>query len=188
MIGNNIEYIQAYTEMKCLLKYFPIDYIKKIPTKLLEFIYKNSDEKYNIEVDLKKDLKNQNISKKTKVMLAVLTYNYWSNESEKQKIIEQLNENEKKYQEELREKYNPDNIFENKATKLETVVDSIAMVEYKETFFTKIKNWFKRILLNKIASFAILFFYMRYAIICLSHTVCSILLFFVLFCWKVRKR
>lgn len=47
MIGSNIEYIQANTEIKCLLK----NYIKKIPTKLLEMIYRNSDDKYNIDVD-----------------------------------------------------------------------------------------------------------------------------------------
>ena len=146
MIGNNVEYIQANTEIKCLLRYFPIEYIKKIPDRLLEIIYKNSDEKYNIEVDPNKDLKSQNISKKTKDMLAVLTYNYWSNESEKQYINERLNKNEKKYQEELREKYNPDNIFKDKSTKIETVENTVAMVEYKESIFTKIKNWFKRII------------------------------------------
>lgn len=144
MIGNNIEYIQANTEIKCLLKYFPINYIKKLPTKLLEMIYRNSDEKYNIDVDLKKDLKNQNISKKTKDMLAVLTYNYWSSETEKKDIIERLNENENNYQEELREKYNPDNIFKNRETKVEALENSVAMVEYKESIFSKIKNWFKR--------------------------------------------
>ena len=144
MIGNNIEYIQANTEIKCLLKYFPINYIKKLPTKLLEKIYRNSDEKYNIDVDLKKDLKNQNISKKTKDMLAVLTYNYWSSETEKKDIIERLNENENNYQEELREKYNPDNIFKNRETKVEALENSVAMVEYKKSIFSKIKNWFKR--------------------------------------------
>ncbi len=144
MIGNNIEYIQANTEIKCLLKYFPINYIKKLPTKLLKMIYRNSDEKYNIDVDLKKDLKNQNISKKTKDMLAVLTYNYWSSETEKKDIIERLNENENNYQEELREKYNPDNIFKNRETKVEALENSVAMVEYKKSIFSKIKNWFKR--------------------------------------------
>lgn len=144
MIGNNIEYIQANTEIKCLLKYFPINYIKKLPTKLLEMIYKNSDEKYNIDVDLKKDLKNQNISKKTKDMLAVLTYNYWSSETEKKDIIERLNENENIYQEKLREKYNPDSIFKDRQRKAEAVENSNAMIEYKVTIFIKIKNWFKR--------------------------------------------
>lgn len=144
MIGNNIEYIQANTEIKCLLKYFPINYIKKLPTKLLEMIYKNSDDKYNIEVDLKKGLKNQNISKKAKDMLAVLTYNYWSSENEKKDIIERLNENENTYQEKLREKYNPDSIFKDRERKAEAVENSNAMIEYKETIFIKIKNWFKR--------------------------------------------
>ena len=144
MIGKNIEYIQANTEIKCLLKYFPINYIKKLPTKLLEMIYKNSDDKYNIEVDLKKGLKNQNISKKAKDMLAVLTYNYWSSEDEKKDIIERLNENENTYQEKLREKYNPDSIFKDRERKAEAVENSNAMIEYKETIFIKIKNWFKR--------------------------------------------
>lgn len=139
MIGNNIEYIQANTEIKCLLKYFPINYIKKLPTKLLEMIYRNSDEKYNIDVDLKKDLKNQNISKKTKDMLAVLTYNYWSSETEKKDIIERLNENENNYQEELREQYNPDNIFKNRETKVEALENSVAMVEYKKSIFQKLR-------------------------------------------------
>ena len=144
MIGNNIEYIQANTEIKCLLKYFPINYIKKLPTKLLEMIYKNSDDKYNIEVDLKKGLKNQNISKKAKDMLAVLTYNYWSSEDEKKDIIERLNENENTYQEKLREKYNTDSIFKDRERKAEAVENSNAMIEYKETIFIKIKNWVKR--------------------------------------------
>lgn len=144
MIGKNIEYIQASTEIKCLLKYFPINYIKKLPTKLLEMIYKNSDDKYNIEVDLKKGLKNQNISKKAKDMLAVLTYNYWSSEDEKKDIIERLNENENTYQEKLREKYNPDSIFKDRERKAEAVENSNAMIEYKETIFIKIKNWVKR--------------------------------------------
>ena len=144
MIGKNIEYIQANTEIKCLLKYFPINYIKKLPTKLLEMIYKNSDDKYNIEVDLKKGLKNQNISKKAKDMLAVLTYNYWSSEDEKKDIIERLNENENTYQEKLREKYNSDSIFKDRERKAEAVENSNAMIEYKETIFIKIKNWFKR--------------------------------------------
>ena len=148
MIGNNIEYIQANAEIKCLLKYFPINYIKKLPTKLLEMIYKNSDDKYNIEIDLRKDLKNQNISKKTKDMLAVLTYNYWSSEAEKKDIIKRLNENERNYQEELREKYNPDNVFRNRKQSIsndENISNAVAMVEYKESIFKRIIEKIKSI-------------------------------------------
>ena len=70
---------------------------------------------------IKKNLKNQNISKKTKDMLAVLTYNYWSSEVEKKDIIERLNQNENNYQKELREKYNLDNIFKNRKSKVEAI-------------------------------------------------------------------
>ena len=84
MSGNNIETVQVYTEVNCLLKYFPEEYLKKIPKKLLNIIENKSDEKYNIVIDTKKRLKDQNITQKTRNMLVVLKYNYWSNESEKE--------------------------------------------------------------------------------------------------------
>ena len=138
------ETIQAYTEIGCLLKYFPDSFIEKLPNKLLEIISMRADRKYLIDVDTDKSINEQNISNKTKKILAVLTYNYWSSETGKRDIIEHLNENEKEYQEKLREKYNPDNIFKNKASKVETVENSVAMIEYKESIFIKLKNWFKR--------------------------------------------
>ena len=87
MISNDVEYIQACTEVNCLLKYFPKEYIEKIPNKLLNMIKTKSDEKYNITVDLNKDLKSQNISKKATDLLVVLKYNYWSNDTERKAIV-----------------------------------------------------------------------------------------------------
>ena len=138
--------VQTFSEIYCLLNFFPESYIDKLPKKLLNLIKQNSDSKYFIEVDTTKPLEEQNISKETKNTLVVFKYNYWSDEIEKRNIIEQLNWNENKYQEELRERYNPDNLFKNKKTTVETVENSVAMIEYKESIFTKIKNWFKRII------------------------------------------
>ena len=50
-----------------------------------------------------------------------------------------------KEEQEKREKYNPDDLFKNKETKIEAVEKTVAMAENKESFFTKIKNWFKQI-------------------------------------------
>ena len=55
------------------------------------------------------------------------------------------------YEQILREKYNPDNLFKNKEEKTidiqnEEISSKKAMVEYKESVFTRIKNWFKRLL------------------------------------------
>lgn len=143
MIGNNVEYIQACTELKCLLKYFPANYIKKLPKSLLEMIQKNSDDKYNIEIDINKSLQSQNICKKAKDILVVLTYNYWSDENQKSHLKKCFVENEEIFQKELSEKYNSENLFKNKTIETEKIETSELMVEYKDTIFTKIKNWFK---------------------------------------------
>ena len=54
MIGNNINYIKAYTEVNCLLEYLPQSYIDKLPKKLIELIQNQSNEQYNINIDTKK--------------------------------------------------------------------------------------------------------------------------------------
>ena len=144
MIWTKEETLQAYTEIGCLLKYFPNSFIEKLPNKLLEIINSKADRKYLIDVDTDKSINEQNISNKTKLILAVLTYNYWSDEKQKDSIRKELYDNEEIYQRKLTEKYNPANLFKNKETKVEKIENSVAMVEYKESTFTKIKNWFKR--------------------------------------------
>ena len=63
---------------------------------------------------------------------------------EMRKIKDALDKNDIKYQKKLRDKYNPDNLFKNKETKTAVTENSAVMVEYKESIFTKIKNWIKR--------------------------------------------
>ena len=138
--------LQTFSEIYCLLKFFPESYIEKLPKKLLNLIKQSSNSKYYIEVDNAKPLEEQTISEETKNILIVLKYNYWADEAEKRNIIEQLNRNENKYQENLRQKYKSNNLFKNKQTTVETIQNSVAMIEYKESFFTKIKNWFKNFL------------------------------------------
>jgi len=134
--------LQTCSELYCLLNYFPQSYIDKLPRKLLELIKQNSDSKYIIQVDTNLPLNAQNISQKTKTILLVLKYNYWSTEIEKQHIAEQLYKNEEIYQKELQEPYDPNNLFKNKRNTSST---STAVIEYKESIFTKIRNWIKRI-------------------------------------------
>lgn len=151
MIGNNEEYIQAYTEVYCILKHFPKEFLNKLPAKLLNMIKSNFDEKYQVQVDVKKGLLNQNLSKKAKDILVVLKYNFWSNEDEKEKLKKKLYENETKFQNELSEKYNTDNIFKNKDSNstIETNTENVSMIEYKETWINKLMNKIQ-ILINKI--------------------------------------
>lgn len=145
-MSGNIEYIQAYTEVNCLLKYFPKEYRDKLPNKLLAMIQEKSNEKYNIVVDIKNDLEKQNISKKAKDILVVLKYKYWSNSSEKAYLTKKFYENEKAFRKEMSERYNTDNLF--KSTKLNENVETsenVSMVKNKESIFSKVLNRLKRI-------------------------------------------
>ena len=81
--------------------------------------------------------------------------NYWCNsQEEKEELKELFKENEIKYQAEVREKYNPDNIFKktDTNTNIETYENdtNTALIEYKESFFTSFKNFiFKLLHINK---------------------------------------
>ena len=152
MMTNNINYIKAYTEVNCLLEYLPQSYIEKLPKRLIELIKRQSDEKFNIDIDTNKSLLEQDFSKKTKDLIAVIKYNYWSTDEERKQLKNLFYENENMYQKELLEKYNPNNIFHQKEQKVEVTkpVDSNKQIAiYKENIFTKFLNKIKNLFRKK---------------------------------------
>ena len=109
---------------------------------------------YNPKYDFSIDINSQDIKRETKAMIALLRLSYWcTSEEEKIKLSNQFKENEKRYQELLKAKYNTDNLFKNKNTMKnineEVKTKQIFMVEYKEKnflqkIFDKIKHIFKK--------------------------------------------
>ena len=144
--------VQAFSELYCLLNCFPETYLEKLPKQLFNLIKQKSSSDYYIEFDTTKPIEDQNISDEAKNILVVLKYNYWSDEEEKKKIQEVLQINERKYQDKIKEKYNPDTIFNNnKNNSFSNIEDangtsnnSISIIEYKESIFTKILKWIRR--------------------------------------------
>ena len=149
MNGNSDSYIKAYTEFNCLLPYLPQLYIDKLPQKLIELIKNQSSEQYKINIDTNKSLLEQGFSKKTKDLIAVIKYNYWSTDEEKQQLKKIFYDNENKYQKELLEKYNPNDIFKKKEAEIpqDAVEKNVQMIIYKKNIFNrficKIKNLLK---------------------------------------------
>ena len=71
--------------------------------------------------------------------------NYWcENENEKNELKQIFKNNEDNYQNELREKYNPDNIFK-KHIQENIVKNEVSLVEYKESIFKRLINKIKSI-------------------------------------------
>lgn len=140
-------YAKAYVQILEIIKHMGDEYINKIPKKLMDFFEENKDKNYTFKLAEQKENTEQIFSKETLGLLAMIESKYWATPEEKEILDKALAENEKKYQAEMREKYNPDNVFKNKETKVEKLSETektTTITEYKESIFTKIKNWFKR--------------------------------------------
>lgn len=136
---------ETYSEVYSILNMLGENYITKIPSKLYQMIKEEKSNEYNPQYDFSIALEQQNIKKEALSMIALFHLNYWCNsQEEKQELKELFKENEIKYQAELREKYNPDNIFKNRnhSTQNEENIENepVALIEYKENIFKKIIN------------------------------------------------
>lgn len=102
----------AYAEVLEIISLMEDEYVNRIPRKLLDIFEKNKSLDYTNHLEPNISLENQSISDKTSAILGMLMINYWyDSEEQKQNLINTFKDNEKKYQEELNEKYNPNNIF-----------------------------------------------------------------------------
>lgn len=139
---------QAYTEIDNFIELLDEYNKNKIPQKLREYFKNQKDVKYIKNINPNQPIKEQNLKEETLALIAMLNLQYWcEDENEKQKLKSIYAENERKYQEELREKYNPDTIFKNKKKIVEENVEETAMIEYEEdSLFIKIKRFILKLL------------------------------------------
>ena len=132
----------SYAEICEILAFMEQKYVNMIPLKLLELFEEEKDKDYKPNINPKVSLMEQNLQRKTLALLAMLNLNYWcQSEKEKQELLKIYSDNDKK-KEELREKYNTDNLFKKKETnKSLDYEEDTAIVEYKkEKFFNKVLN------------------------------------------------
>ena len=148
----NSMYAKAYTEVLEIIKYFPEEEYVKIPKEKIEFYKNNMDRDYVFSINPKIDLSDQDISPEANAIIVNLFKDYFATEEQKIKITEILNLNQKKEELEKRKKYNPNNIFKN-TDKEENINlekfknnSNTALIEYKESFFIKFKNFIFKIL------------------------------------------
>lgn len=137
---------KVFAEVYGILSILGDNYIKRLPRKLYQLIDNSRDSNYFPKYTLNKPFHEQGIHKKSISMIALLHLNYWCNsEEEKNELRKILNNNETNLQEELRAKYNPENIFKKNQTHLE---NNVALIEVKKEkkihkIISFIKNFFK---------------------------------------------
>ena len=139
---------QAYSEIDEFLDLITEEEKNQIPLKLRKFFKEQKDQEYHKGINTSIPIKDQNLKSETLALIALLNLQYWCNdEDEKERLKKIYADNERKYQDEMREKYNPDNIFKNKKQNYEineeNKNESNQMVKYKESF---IKRLFDKLL------------------------------------------
>lgn len=140
----------AYCEVDIILGQMEEEYVNKVPSELRKLFKEQKRKDYLPEIKADVPLAEQNLMRKTIAILAMLNLNYWcEDEKEKQDLIQMYAENDRKRENELREKYNPDNLFKKKDIDVEETTDS---TESKELIQYKEENFLKRIL-RKIVTF-----------------------------------
>ena len=140
----NNELSIAYAEVYEILSFMEPKYIDKIPLKLMEWFREEKLKDYKPNIEPTIPLDEQKLQKKTLIILAMLNINYWcEDENEKKELIKLYSENDKRKEEELRERYNPDNLFKKKG---QIVEDNKINQEYTQLIEYKEQNIFKKIL------------------------------------------
>ena len=145
-----VETKEIYSEVYQILNLLGTEYTEKLPAKLMNMLKEKRAINYNPQYIEELPLNEQNIRKETMAIIVLLYLNYWcEDENEVAEINNILKNNEEKYQLELRERYNPDNIFKKQKQETKNVEEQIAnetaMIPYKKSIFARIINKIKNI-------------------------------------------
>ena len=107
----------AFAEVLELLSFMDEESVSKIPKKLIALFETHASKSYQKHLSPDLPLEEQNISEKTISYLGVLCLNYWcDSEEEKQDMLNQIRQNDIRKEEELREKYSYEKMFNNQKT------------------------------------------------------------------------
>lgn len=149
----NLDYKEAVAEVLIILEHTEESLINKIPKQLMEFWREVASKDISLVVDTSKSLSELNLKPKTKALIAMIYRNYWCTPEERKEYDKILRENEEKFQEAAREKYNPDDIFKPIVRQPEVLADEPKIEKeneanimiYKENIFMKIIKKIKSI-------------------------------------------
>ena len=145
------EYMEAFSEVDEILKIMPTALSNKIPQKFKEIIKREKAKNYipNISEPIEKC----SLREETIIILALIYRDFLCNEEERKELKSRDAQALKIFEEELREKYNPDDIFKKKKDRKQEMENiqaeetSIAVIQEEKWYkkiFSIIKKFFRR--------------------------------------------
>ena len=137
---NNSDYSKAFKEVYIILRFFGKEIIDKIPISMMNFIEENMDKNYIFFINEKIPIESQNFRNETLGIISLIYRDYIASEEERKKIIENDVARLNKFQADLSQKYNYDNLFKNKNKNVDDNEYSTELTIYKEKWYIKIFN------------------------------------------------
>lgn len=144
-MNKTITYEKVLSEVNYILQNLPSEIQNKIPSDFKSAIVQNMDVTFIPEpYDKNKTLDEQNISEETKKILALIYRNYLVSDEERKKLIIEENNIKQKLEDEKREKYGVEDVFNNKTknsqnTNIDSNLDKLTISKSNN------KKWYKKI-------------------------------------------
>lgn len=139
----SVEYANAYSEVLEILKYISKEDYEKIPNSKIELFETNYNKDYIFKYNPNKTLDEQNVSKTAKAIIAILFRDYWATEIQKEKIISKQNYDRTKFEEEMKARYNSNNLFKNNEKRI--IMDNTEKEEELALIETSDIKWYKKV-------------------------------------------
>ncbi len=139
-------YREAFSEIDEIFKLMPISFINKIPIKFRNMIHNEKSKEYQPIIE--EPLENYTLKDETIIILSLIYRDFLCSKEEKEKLKLRDTQRMKEVEDELREKYNVDNLFKNrqKAQEDEQVQtnNSLLVIE-EEKWYKKLFNIIKKL-------------------------------------------
>lgn len=132
-------YKEAFVEVNEIINMMPIKLKEKIPQTFINIIKEEKSDAY--VVSLKEPLENEVLKDETIAILALIYRDFLCSEEKRIYLKKQDEEEIKKLETLLQEKYNVD-LFANKRKVQE---ENISMVVHEDKWYKRIWNWIKKL-------------------------------------------
>ena len=140
-------YKGAFAEVLEVLRNTDKNILKKIPEQFITFLNQNKDNQYQVNIDFTNTNWEDMVKPETQAILALIYRDYIVSPEEREKLLKEENEEQNKIENELRAKYNPDNIFKDR--KMETPQETLKIESDMQLTEIPQYPWYKKIW-NKI--------------------------------------
>lgn len=138
----------AYAEIDSFIELLPKEEKEKIPSKLKQYFKDEKDKETPKKLSMDIPIEKQNLQEETWNLIAMIYLKYLCEDEEEKKELEQIyDENEKKYREEMKEKYNPEKIF--KEREKQQVIQNLPIKVQKESIIQKIIKFINKLFHKK---------------------------------------